>query len=437
MPMMHNPPATSMRCLQFLAFLCLFSPLSSTATSSAGSQSSTLPTSTGGIASAGSATAFDGKTTSEDWRRSLPPQLRNEKGAPLHRVELNGVILYLLGSSHVSRTSCEDAKILMQHVRPDVLFVELCSQRVGLLLDPPTSSESEQQMKHSKDQNEMMTPLSQRGSLLFSKIQADYAKKLNVTIGGEFREGFQSALNQQRQFWASQQSSPWGVHNPYLETNPPPSSISQQNSGSVSHPRDNRPCAIVLGDRPVRITLLRAWESLRIFGKLKLMIALLWSSIWQPSEKEIREWMESILNDRSGENDLITKSMEELGKAFPSLKRVIIEERDEFMVAKLRQTAEVLMHSSGQNDGEKVILAVVGAGHCSGMLKLMQKDATCSEDETASSFNDALQNGLRPENVLPSLVETKKRKISNDEEMSSLVTDIVQFDYSYVLQNEK
>ena len=55
----------------------------------------------------------------DGWRRNLPPGLRNNKGAPLHRIEIGGgVVLYLLGSSHVSNTSCDDVRLLMQHVRP-------------------------------------------------------------------------------------------------------------------------------------------------------------------------------------------------------------------------------------------------------------------------------------------------------------------------------
>ena len=70
----------------------------------------------------------------DEWRTLLPQQLRNEKGAPLHRIILEfeshpgrakeqyshnkKVTLYLLGTSHVSRTSCQDAKLLMEHVRP-------------------------------------------------------------------------------------------------------------------------------------------------------------------------------------------------------------------------------------------------------------------------------------------------------------------------------
>ena len=69
----------------------------------------------------------DALTSQDEWRLSLPSELRNNKGAPLHRIEMGGgVVLYLLGSSHISRTSCDDVRLLMQHVRPGeyvVLFV--------------------------------------------------------------------------------------------------------------------------------------------------------------------------------------------------------------------------------------------------------------------------------------------------------------------------
>ena len=272
-----------------------------------------------------------------------------------------------------------------------------------MLLSTPTPTASTRAEELSQNNHRVKMHLSHRVSLLYANIQADYAKKLNVTVGGEFQNAFQSALNQQHRFWESQRQV--GVIDPRLEI-------------STSHPRGNRLCAIILGDRPVQVTLRRAWESLRLLGKLKLMIALLWSSIRQPSEKEIRDWMESILNDRSGKSDLITQAMDELGKEFPTLKQVIIDERDEFMVAKLRQTADALIHSYA-HDGEKIIVAVVGAGHCPGLLEKLAN----GEDRR------------RPETVLPGLVNTKKR-IATDHEINSLVTDIVQFDYSYALENE-
>lgn len=252
--------------------------------------------------------------------------------------------------------------------------------------------------ENNSPSHNIMTPTSQKISSLFTKIQGDYAKKLNVTIGGEFRSAFQSALRQQQQYW----------HQEYSYRNVAQGPIHQ-------HHICIHPCAIVLGDRPVGITLSRCWESLSFFGKIKLVICLLWSSIRQPSEKELKEWMESILNDRTGQNDLLTKAMEEMNKAFPSIKKVIIEERDTFMTAKLRQCAEMLMQIEDGNRNERVIVAVVGAGHCSGMVdKLL--------DRTRSN---------KPEELLKTLVETKKRKLSNDEEVLSLVTDVIQFDYEY------
>jgi pheromone shutdown protein TraB len=144
------------------------------------------------------------------------------------------------------------------------------------------------------------------------------------------------------------------------------------------------------------------------------VLALLWSSIKQPSEKELREWMESVLNDRSGKSDLMKKAMDEMARSFPTLKRVIIDERDDFMVAKIKQTAELLARSTG-NDGndERVMVVVIGAGHCSGVVEKLL--------DTKSS--------AQPETVLPSILQTK-RKLEEEVEGS----DVVQFDYAYAIE---
>jgi pheromone shutdown protein TraB len=43
--------------------------------------------------------------------------------------------VYVLGISHVSRESCEEARELIQATRPDVVVLELCKDRLRLLLD--------------------------------------------------------------------------------------------------------------------------------------------------------------------------------------------------------------------------------------------------------------------------------------------------------------
>lgn len=50
-----------------------------------------------------------------------------------------GASVYILGTSHVSRASCDRVAELIAAVRPDVVLVELCKDRLGLLVDPVRS----------------------------------------------------------------------------------------------------------------------------------------------------------------------------------------------------------------------------------------------------------------------------------------------------------
>ena len=43
--------------------------------------------------------------------------------------------VYILGVSHVSRESCQEIQDLIQTLRPEVLILELCKDRLRLLLD--------------------------------------------------------------------------------------------------------------------------------------------------------------------------------------------------------------------------------------------------------------------------------------------------------------
>ncbi len=117
-----------------LLLLCSFRRIESSQPrsqlSSATAPSSSIHDSTNGIQTPKKYDLNETELIDEDWRRSLPPGLRDEKGAPLHRIIIEQcndndesssgkkVTLYLLGTSHVSRTSCQDAKLLMEHVRP-------------------------------------------------------------------------------------------------------------------------------------------------------------------------------------------------------------------------------------------------------------------------------------------------------------------------------
>ena len=112
---------------------------------------------------------------------------------------------------------------------------------------------------------------------------------------------------------------------------------------------------IELCDRDVRITLKRAWNSMTFWQKLKFMTSGL-AGIFD--DEEISE---EKLNEIK-QKDVLSELMNELGKTLPILKKVLIDERDVYLAEKIRRAK-----------GNKIV-AVVGAGHVSGMLKILEEN---------------------------------------------------------------
>lgn len=112
---------------------------------------------------------------------------------------------------------------------------------------------------------------------------------------------------------------------------------------------------ISLCDRDVRITLRRAWKSTSFFKKGYLLTSLL-ASIFD-SEEISSEKLEEMKK-----KDVLSSLMDEMGQAFPDLKRVLIDERDIYLAEKIKAS-----------DGERLV-AVVGAGHVEGIKKALGQD---------------------------------------------------------------
>jgi pheromone shutdown-related protein TraB len=116
----------------------------------------------------------------------------------------------------------------------------------------------------------------------------------------------------------------------------------------------NRP--FVLCDRDIRITLRRAWSALSLLDKSKLLASALLGMVEEQelSEEELR---------RIRQKDVLSELMNELGRIMPGLRRVLIDERDSYLAQKIRETP-----------GHKLV-AVVGAGHISGMRAALESNA--------------------------------------------------------------
>lgn len=102
---------------------------------------------------------------------------------------------------------------------------------------------------------------------------------------------------------------------------------------------------------PARYESLSRWQRFRLLG------AVLWSGLFV-SPLGLRKWMNKHLDD----SDVVNEEILRLGKTFPSLVATLITERDSYMVDLLRKSISVLE--------PRRVVAVVGAGHVSGMAAL-------------------------------------------------------------------
>ena len=366
-----------------------------------------------------------------EWKRSLPYPL-NEKGGTLRRIIVPGpggqhVTVYLLGTAHVSIDSSHDVKTLLSAIQPNVIFLEICDQRIPLLVAPGPENTSKKEEKDNngsrtsanttnedesgtapKDKSIVAKEKKNRApwwkqlqqsetksmygmaATLLTSMQQDYADSLGVELGGEFRVA--------HDYWAEERT---------------------KNDG-------NRIFHLILGDRPLYLTLTRAWESLRLWGKTKLVFGLIISSFTKPNPEELREWMQSVLADDSG--DLLSKSIGELRQHFPTLEEVIIRERDAYMACKLYQTCRQLMshqyarYSGGGSHGAAMepctIVAIVGAGHVAGICHWL-----------------TVGNGETPEAILSRLIQTKK--MIPEEDSRSLIFDVMEVNHDLLQELAK
>lgn len=105
---------------------------------------------------------------------------------------------------------------------------------------------------------------------------------------------------------------------------------------------------VQLIDRDIQITLKRAWKKMKFREKMKILYSLLGEE--EESEEELQ--LDEILENR----DILSDLMQELKEFSPGAGEVLIDERDSYLSQKILSI-----------DKEKKTLAVIGAGHLSGV----------------------------------------------------------------------
>jgi len=207
--------------------------------------------------------------------------------------------IVLLGTAHVSRESVEEVRQLIAEEKPDRVCVELDEGRYTSM------------SQGSSWQNLNIGKVIRQGkgfllmaNLVLSSFQRRLGKDLGVKPGEEMLAAVQ---------------------------------VSQELGIPFS-----------LCDRNIQITLRRAWSRTRLWGKMKMLAALL-SSVFS-DEKLKPEDIEKLK-----QKDILQNMMEELADYLPAAKEVLIDERDLYLAARIFQA-----------EGKRVV-AVVGAGHLAGI----------------------------------------------------------------------
>ena len=107
-------------------------------------------------------------------------------------------------------------------------------------------------------------------------------------------------------------------------------------------------------DRDVVITLRRAWKKMGMIEKWKILNALL----WEEDDEEVS------IDEVLGDSDLLSSMMEEARELAPRAGEVLIDERDSFLAGRIQQIR-----------GKGKVLAVIGAGHLSGVVQNLGEPA--------------------------------------------------------------
>jgi pheromone shutdown-related protein TraB len=137
-------------------------------------------------------------------------------------------------------------------------------------------------------------------------------------------------------------------------------------------------------DRDIQVTLRRAWARSSFWGKNKMLAAML-SSIFT------REKLDAQEIERLKSRSTFQNMMEELASFLPSVKEVLIDERDRYLATRLYNA-----------EGAKIV-AVIGAGHVQGIVRNLEALEAGALENDISSL-EAIPPRKKISRILPYVV---------------------------------
>ncbi len=214
-------------------------------------------------------------------------------------LELNGRTITLIGTAHISKESIDEVTAYIRTHELDCVAIELDAQRLASLNDKERWRKMDIIKVLKNKQGFLLL-----ANLVLAGFQRRMGANMGVNPGDEMKAAYETATE--------------------------------------------RGIKTAMVDRPIQVTLRRAWARNSLWGKCKLLAALLTSAF----EKETvdSEQIENLKN-RSEMDSM----MSELSEYMPKVKEVLIDERDRYLAAHIWDAA-----------GTRVV-AVLGAGHLPGV----------------------------------------------------------------------
>jgi len=239
------------------------------------------------------------------------------ENADIYRIQTpDGREIVLVGTAHISQASKELVRETIEAEKPDTICVELDEGRLKSIQDPDRWKNTD--LKEVIKKKQLATLIA---NLVLGSYQKRMGEQTGVKPGSELKEAVDIAN----------------------EKNIP----------------------MVLADRDIKITLKRTWACTRWYRKLNLLGGL-FASIFDKTEISEEELA------KIKEQDALNSMMQEFGKAYPEVKQVLIDERDQFLASRIKNAP-----------GQKIV-AVVGAGHAKGITSIIGENKELPSEESIS-----------------------------------------------------
>ncbi|MDX8389234.1 MAG: TraB/GumN family protein [Mariprofundaceae bacterium] len=234
------------------------------------------------------------------------PELEGQD-QPLVQVELEGRKVTLLGTAHVSKASAEAVDRLITSGHYDAVAVELCASRHSSIVNPD-ALEKMDLFRVIRDGKASMVA----ASLALGAFQQRMADEVGIRPGEEMRTAIGLA--------------------------------------------DEHDLPLLLIDREVGTTLKRIYRNVPWWKRMNLVSGLIATVVSHEkvSEEEI---------ERLKEGDILEGAFAQFADEEKELFKPLIDERDQFMAARILQEAEQGKH----------LLAIVGAGHLKGIQRYLDQ----------------------------------------------------------------